>query len=198
MTARWSNSSDSDGRNGTMANMPSPELMLSPITRNLYHEFAPPLSESAGTLLRMLDQEEWCKPNATVEQRRMAWDRDDPANFVLGNGTLLSPTARTIQDPVLQAHIRQAYNDPVNPVLRKKNLTADTLEFSTFSLSYNGDLDSTPDGKTEGRSADDMVASPEAFLDEPARIAPMFPMGPLALREEAPDVVVDEVGVFDV
>jgi len=180
------------------ANRPNPALCLSPIYRDMYHP-GPDISE-AMELLDCLGREEWDKPDASAEDRDMQtyWVRGDPAYFAFRNGTLMSDAQR-------ERHIRKSFADPMRSELRKKKLSAESLDFTTFMLKpLKFDEDDEPDEPDEPDkpdepdrpvwrpwwetlSVDDMVANPDAMLlDEPAMVAPS-----LTLTEDTDDEIGD-------
>ena len=122
------------------ANRPNPELCLSPIYRNMYLP-GPDISE-AMELLDCLGNEPWNQPNASAEERQLQWVRGDMVNFAFRNGTLMSDAQR-------QRHILSSFADPMRPELRRKNLSAESLEFTTFLLKpLEFELDDTANGST--------------------------------------------------
>merc|ERR1719276_174184 len=74
----------------------------------------------------------------------MQWVRGDRVNFAFRNGTLLSDAQR-------RRHILRSFADPMRPALRQKNLSADSLEFTTFLLKpLDFEQDDAGDGEDGG------------------------------------------------
>ena len=65
-------------------------------------------------------------------------------NFAFRNGTLLSDAQR-------RRHILRSFADPMRPALRQKNLSADSLEYTTFLLKpLDFEQDDAGDGEDGG------------------------------------------------